>query len=250
MFAIPADAGGRVAARRRRSARFARRGLRYSNRAADRGCARRSRRKSGCLRAGSVALEEFPIEVERLADARGGRLRPARRERSTPAAPLPSAPAATGARAGSHGSLRLSFEQDRLRLFAVHRDHVPGGDRADRWECSQPAAVFLPAIGSPIGLPEPSSAARSRTLAPSMSRSVTVPLTGSMSVGEWPCPPRPRPVCASFHFWSVLVTRDPAVSSILPARASGLSSREVSDDGGEIVADIGAEILERSSDLP
>ncbi len=59
---------------------------------------------------------------------------------------------------------------------------------------SHPSAAFLAAIASPIGLPDPSSATALTDFAPSMLRSVTVPVTGSMSVGEWPCPPRPSPV--------------------------------------------------------
>ncbi len=89
-----------------------------------------------------------------------------------------------------------------------------------------PSAVFMAWISAPMGFPEPSKGAALTMVAPSILRRVTSPVTGSISEGELPW--FVSLVRVSFHFWPVLATRDPVVSSILSDRASGLSSMEAS----------------------
>src|ERR1022692_3519475 len=93
-------------------------------------------------------------------------------------------------------------------------------------EITQPAAVFLAWMASPMGLPAPSSAAALTAVAPSIWRNVIVPATGSIREGETPW--FVTLVRVSFHFWPVLATREPVVRSIFPARASGFSSMDAS----------------------
>jgi len=78
---------------------------------------------------------------------------------------------------------------------------------------AHPSAVFRAWIGSPMGRPAPSSAAALTVAAFAIPRSITVPVTGSISDGDSPW--LAVLVCASFHFKLVFDTRDPAVSSIL-----------------------------------
>src|ERR1035438_737493 len=89
----------------------------------------------------------------------------------------------------------------------------------------QPLLVCVASMGLPIGAPDPSSAVAVTLLTPSRLRRVIVPLTGSIREGDAPWS-RTR-VCSGFHFIPVLATREPAVSSILSARAIGLVSIDV-----------------------